>query len=105
MKTLQFEVFKNLPMNVDQTSAVIDLNGIYGYFLQWQYTGTATGNIICMGSVDGITYYDITTDALSANKGFKNQDAAYWRYLKVMFDRTTGLVSETINAQIFLKGI
>lgn len=105
MKTLQFEVFKNATMEGDKTSEVIDLNGIYGYFLQWQYTGTATGNIVCQGSVDGITYYDVTTDAISGNKGFKNQDAAYWRYLKVTFDRTTGLVSDLLNAQIFLKGI
>lgn len=105
MKTLQFEVFKNATMNTDQTSSVIDLNGIYGYFLQWQYTGTATGAIICQGSVDGVTYYDISSDAISANKGFKNQDAAHWQYLKVMFDRSTGLVGELLNAQIFLKGI
>lgn len=105
MKVLQYQVFSSATMEASKTSSVIDISGCYGYFLQWQYSGSPTGSIVCQGSVDGVTYYDISTDSLSGGKGFKNQDAAYWQYLKITFTRTGGLVSELLNAQIFLKGI
>lgn len=103
MKTKQTAVFNAVTAEADKTSIVIDLNGIYGFFLQWQLNGSITGNMIVQASADGKTYYDVSTTAVTV--GFVNLDAQYYQFMRVFFDRTTGTVSDTITSQVFCKGI
>lgn len=105
MKTLQVVALDNVSLDADKSSLPIDLNGIYGFFAQWLITGSATGSMIMQGSVDGITYHDISTTNLSGTKGFVNLDAQYYRWLIVKFSRTGGTSSDKMTAQVFLKGI
>jgi len=103
LKTQTFVALDAATAEADKTSAVIDLNGIYGFFLQWQVVGSPTGNIVVQASADGMTYYDVSTTTLAT--GFVQLDAQYYRFMKVKFARTGGLVSETVSAQVFCKGI
>jgi hypothetical protein len=105
MKTLQVVALDNVACDVSQSSQPIDLNGIYGFFAQWLITGTVTGNMIMQGSVDGVTYHDISTTSISGTKGYVNLDAQYYRWLIVKFSRSSGTASDKITAQVFLKGI
>lgn len=103
MKTQTVVALDAVTADTDKTSAVIDLNGIYGFFLQWQKSGTPTGNIVVQASADGITYYDVSTTTLAT--GFVQLDAQHYRFMKVKFARTGGLVTDTVSAQVFCKGI
>lgn len=103
MKNLEKIVFTSVTAEADKTSGVVDLSGIYGFFLQWQLAGTITGNIVVQASADGVNYYDVSTTAVGT--GFVNLDAQFYKYMKVKFSRTTGTITDTISAQVFCKGI
>lgn len=105
MKTLQVIALDSITCEASKSSLPIDLNGIYGFFCQWLITGTVGGNMIMQGSVDGITYHDISTTSISGTKGYVNLDAQYYRYLIVKFSRSSGTITDTLSAQVFLKGI
>lgn len=105
MKTLQVVALDNVTCEASQSSNPIDLNGIYGFFAQWLIAGTVGGNMIMQGSVDGVTYHDISTTSISGTKGYVNLDAQYYRWLIVKFSRTSGLVTDKLTAQVFLKGV
>lgn len=103
MKTQTVVALNAVTGEANKTSGVIDLNGIYGFFLQWQVTGTPAGSIVVQASADGTTYYDVSTTTLAT--GFVQLDAQYYRYMKVKFARSGGVVGDTISAQVFCKGI
>lgn len=105
MKVSQVVALNAVTADADRTGQLIDLNGIYGFFLQWQVTGGAvTGNIIIEASADGTNFYPVSTTAISTG-GFVNLDAQYYKTMRIFFDRTTGLITDIINAQVFCKGI
>lgn len=105
MKTLQVIALDNVACDANRSSQPIDLNGIYGFFAQWLIAGTVTGDIVMQASVDGVTYHDVSTTAISGTKGYVNLDAQYYRWLIVKFSRTGGLATDKLTAQVFLKGI
>ncbi len=103
MKVLKTIALDAITCEADKTGQVIDLNGIYGFFLQWQLTGTITGNIVVQASADGTNYYDVSTTAVAV--GFVNLDAQFYQFMRIKFSRTTGLVTDFISSQVFCKGI
>lgn len=103
MKTQLFTALNAVTCEASKTSNVIDLRGIYGFFIQWQISGTPTGNIIVQASCDGVNYVNVSTTATTT--GFVTLDAQYYQYMKVQFSRTTGVIGDTITAQVFCKGV
>lgn len=103
MKVLKTIALDAITCEANKTGAAIDLNGIYGFFLQWQLTNSPTGNIVVQASADGTNYYDVSTTAVAV--GFVNLDAQFYQFMRVKFARTTGLVTDLISAQVFCKGV
>lgn len=108
---------KNLFNDIDlslasTTSEVCDLNHMYGYSIQAVFTGTATGNIQVQACCDPAEFNQtfrltnwttIATLPIAApGTVIYNSDAAYYRWLRIVYVSTGG--TGAMDANINLKG-
>jgi len=88
----------------DQTSSVIDLRNAKGFAIMavvTETTPTAGGSIQVQMSVDGVTYFTISSTSISGTTsvGVNTSDVMY-DYARVFFDITGGTVSIDCNASV-----
>jgi hypothetical protein len=82
-------------------SEVIDFELSYGYAVQAVIAGTTpAGTVKIQGSIDEITWTDITSLTVSAAGNlYDNKDAIYWPKLKVLYTQASGT---GVTAKIYL---
>jgi len=73
-------------------SKVIDFELSYGYCVQVVTTGTTpSGTLKVQGSIDEVTWTDISSLTISAAGSlFDNKDAIYWPKLRVLYTQASG---------------
>lgn len=94
-------------MGADVTSSARDISEANIVAIQgvWSSGTSPVGNMIVQGSIDGTTYSDIDTLAVSGNSGsnlFNVVDPGY-RYIRLFYDRTSG--TATLNVRISAKRV
>lgn len=68
----------------DISSGPIDIRFNYGLVIVASFTGAPSGAVLVEGSIDNITWVQISTDTISGTTSIgKNLDALYWQYVRV----------------------
>lgn len=86
-------------------SEVIDFSFSYGYCVQFNIAGTTpNGTAKVQGSIDGVTWVDISSLAVTAaGSVFDNKDAIYYPKLRLTWTFTSG-TGIVVNAFLSSKG-
>ena len=89
-KIAKSQIVKNVVLNNSSTSVVIDSTNIYVYFFQVKGTNGAgsAGSIVVEQSLDGITYYPVTSIAFTGNSSNLYTNTFPASYLKLTLNET-----------------
>lgn len=83
-------------------SGAIDISHNYGVAIVASFTGAPSGSVVVQGSIDGSTWVEISTDAISGTTAIgKNLDALYWAFIRV--SKAAGGTG-TMTVKINIKG-
>lgn len=88
-------IFDDESMASDLESVILDLGEAVGFCVHSVWTGSPDGDVIVQVSNfldDSSSFVDIDTQATggAAGKHILNVEHAHYRYIKVIFDRTSG---------------
>ncbi len=91
-------------MGADITSTAVDVKESRSYAVQavWSAGTSPVGVLYLQGSLDNVTYTDITSSAVSGNTGsiLINVELPAYQYIKVFYDRTSGTATMTAKVNI-----
>lgn len=89
-------------MSVSIESRIIDITLCRGWAAQFVWTGTPTGTVKVMSSIDGINFDDIpgasqATGGAAGEKQFNVSGAVNYPFIKLVYTRTAGIGSLTAH--------
>lgn len=95
-------LFKNVTIDQNEESIVVDISQIYGFSV-YLTADAGDGTISLQASVDGTNFFEIDNGAISGatELDFNKPDMMYQK-MKVTFTFSSG--SGTLNGFAFLKG-
>lgn len=91
-------------MGTDISGSAILLDAIFGYVYQCVWTGTPLGTLKNQGSNDGVTWFDLDTQAAGGAAGsklFEKVDCMF-KYTRLIYTRTGSTGSLTVK--FYAKG-
>lgn len=109
MKFAQDKIINAVSMAADIESEAVLLDQIFGYAAQCRWTGSPSGTLKLQASCqiihsgetitdwDDVSGASVTVESVSTNGTLFNADAQFYKYFRVIFDRTGGTGSLTVT--------